>query len=961
MGPMRPRRIEKLFERYRDQADGAALAAVFDATAPRLLELACHLVRDPSEAEDLVQSTFLAAIRHAQRFDSSAPLEGWLYGILWREALKAKRRAARRVDPRDVDQPAESDPGEVLAAAELPQAVREALETLPRHERDVLEPFLLEDLRADEIARKLKRSAGTVRSQIHRALGRLRRNLPASLTPVAGMIPIRGLDVVRTHVLAAAGVPPGTVAAVVGGGVASRVGIVVATLVIASGGWLAVRLVQRSSTDEPKTAVRLESEDGATSSRQPVVVPPTSERAPVPAGGARLALTVVNWPMAHPAAGLRVEIWPRVPGKSVADSPSSVPDQKPVAEGVLDARGELELDVPVRQPLRIALPEQGDARDISGDPAPFGGKPFDLDGIEPGERKALRIQVLFGREFNSYGRVVSDEDGQPIAGARVLSIGSDPAGDAASEFATGAGNHARWLEAGADGMFELKLTYEQQFLAKLAILAPGRSPMLTRDRGGSSRESPSVFRLLRNASLHGRMFDDTAQSNAPFTVRLSARCYELSSGEGRADWISESPGVSWETECDRDGRFDFAELPARARLDVRVLRGDKQVLWINGHSLDAPILDPGESRELELRVRTGAKVTGVAFDKNLAPVPKHGIWLLRMVIDTIYNPGPVGVLISGDNEMVVARTQSDEQGRFKFENVEPGTWWVGLEPPPGNQSPAPTDPVIPLAVQFEVPKAVPSVEVNIKPKNTLPIRGRVLKPDGSPSPDTSIALAKENDFGPQSGVSGPDGSFSVVPVDAGPWKLCAHGSWTCVDSDPVEAQAGQDGVILRLKVAASISGEVACADCGEDRLLEVSILGEQIEYWAHGTAFQHGQRFEFSGLRAGTYHVLAQCEPDRVAFVRDIKVDAGAVISNVHVELTTGAVLVLRYTGNRETYNFGLWLGDVTAGSKDVPKGTTRRIIVPPGVVKLRPDAGGTERVLTVRAGTETEVVLDDT
>jgi collagenase-like PrtC family protease len=48
----------------------------------------------------------------------------------------------------------------------------------------------------------------------------------------------------------------------------------------------------------------------------------------------------------------------------------------------------------------------------------------------------------------------------------------------------------------------------------------------------------------------------------------------------------------------------------------------------------------------------------------------------------------------------------------------------------------------------------------------------------------------------------------------------------------------------------------------------------------------------------------------------------------------------------------------VTAGSKSVAKGGMRRIIVPPGVVRLRPDAGGTEHVLTVRAGTETEVFV---
>jgi RNA polymerase sigma-70 factor (ECF subfamily) len=962
---MRSRRVQRLFLRYREHADGAALAAVFDATAPRLLELACHLAPDSAAAEDLVQSTFLAAIRDPHRYDQRAPLEAWLYGILWREAQKARRHVSRFVDPadpQDLGVSTELDPADTLAVAELPLVVREALERLPKQEREVLEPFLLEDLRADEIARKLQRSAGTVRSQIHRALGRLRRNLPASLTPMAGMIPIRGLSAVRGEVLTAAGVSPATAAALVGGGLASRVGIGVAALVLASGGWVAVRLAQRASADGPKTAVRLESEESAGSSRQPVVVPAASERAPVPADGARLALSVVNWPSESPVAGLRVELWPRVPGQASSYPHVQKAGETPVAEGVLDANGELELDLPVRQPLRIEMPAQGKGDEIFGSLVPFRGQPFDLEALEPGERKTLRMQVLFGREFSRYGRVVADEDGLPIAGARVLSIGREPSGDAGSEFATDAGNHARWLETGAEGIFELKLTYEQQFGAKLAILAPGRSPMLTRDLGGTSRGSPSEFRLLRSASLHGRVSDDSAQPNARFSVRLSTRCYELSSGEGRADWISESPGVSWGTDCDRDGRFDFPELPARAQLDVKVLQGDKEVLWINGESPDAPRLDPGESRELELRTRTGARVTGVAFDKNLVPVAKHRIWLLRMVIATIIDPGPVGVLISDDSQMVVARTVSDEQGRFTFENVEPGTWWVGIAPPDNYSSPAPSDPVIPLAVQFEVPKGVTSVAVDIRPKNTLPIRGKVLKPDGTPLADAGIYVFKSDDSGPGSGRSGPDGSFEIVPTDPGTWKLRA---WApdqgFADSPVIEARAGDVGVLLRLVPGAGISGHLFGSGSEDHASVEIQFFGRGMDGdgFIRGTV---GQEFEFSPLPAGTYDLFAVCEPDRVGLVRGIVTKTGAGTGNVRVELSTAAVLVVKYVGMGQSRSFEAWIGDTLVHvTTSVEKSAARRLLLPAGIVKLRPSSAGSERVLTVRAGTETEVVLDDT
>lgn len=211
---MHDRAIDRLFGRFRDRHDGAALAAVFDATSRELFDVACHLIRDPVEAEDLVQATFVAAIRRAREFDGRAPLRGWLYGILWREAGRARRNAARRADPDRLVERREPEPIEGLLASELPFAVQRALDELPAHYRDVLVPLLREGRAPDEIARTLRRSAGTVRSQIHRGLGELRRALPRDLVPMTGLVAvqIRGLVHVRGEVLRAAGFSPAVAA-----------------------------------------------------------------------------------------------------------------------------------------------------------------------------------------------------------------------------------------------------------------------------------------------------------------------------------------------------------------------------------------------------------------------------------------------------------------------------------------------------------------------------------------------------------------------------------------------------------------------------------------------------------------------------------------------------------------------------------------------------------------------------
>jgi len=221
---MKARNLERLFVSFRDRGDGAALAAVFDRTSEELLQVACHLVLDPSLAEDVVQATFLTAIRQAERYDGSSPVQGWLYGILWREAAKIRRDGARQADPSQLVARSAEDPADSLAAAEVPEEIVRALRRLPDPYREVVEPHLCEGRSPGEIARLLGRSPGTVRSQIHRGLERLRRNLPAGLAPAQGMIALklRGLEAVRESVLASAGAPSNAAAtAASSGGLAS--------------------------------------------------------------------------------------------------------------------------------------------------------------------------------------------------------------------------------------------------------------------------------------------------------------------------------------------------------------------------------------------------------------------------------------------------------------------------------------------------------------------------------------------------------------------------------------------------------------------------------------------------------------------------------------------------------------------------------------------------------------------
>jgi RNA polymerase sigma-70 factor (ECF subfamily) len=178
---MSPESIEAAFARFCERCDPAAMAEVFDRTAPELRPLARRLTRGRIEADDLIQETFLAAIENRASFDVSRPLMPWLVGILVRQASAARRRARREVDPARFELKLQSAPDEDAEAGEFQRIVLDALSRLSSHDRAVLMPLLFDNKRAVQIARELGSRPDTIRMRIHRGLDRLRRLLPAGV------------------------------------------------------------------------------------------------------------------------------------------------------------------------------------------------------------------------------------------------------------------------------------------------------------------------------------------------------------------------------------------------------------------------------------------------------------------------------------------------------------------------------------------------------------------------------------------------------------------------------------------------------------------------------------------------------------------------------------------------------------------------------------------------------------
>ena len=237
------RAIEDGFRRWRAHRDPGALAEVFDATAPRLLRLAVHLVGDAAAAEDLVQKTFVTAIEEAATFDARRPLEPWLAGILTNHARALRREARREPDLARLVERGQRTPLEEASSRELAGEVARALDALPEPYRETLLLRVRHGMKAADIAHLVGVSPVAVRVRIHRGLEMLRKRLPAgvALGALLALEPARGLAALREAVLAhasraAAAAPSAGLAAKVGGTlVAKKVGL--ALVVVALGLW----------------------------------------------------------------------------------------------------------------------------------------------------------------------------------------------------------------------------------------------------------------------------------------------------------------------------------------------------------------------------------------------------------------------------------------------------------------------------------------------------------------------------------------------------------------------------------------------------------------------------------------------------------------------------------------------------------------------------------------------------
>jgi RNA polymerase sigma-70 factor, ECF subfamily len=181
-----------LLTAIRDRADTPDRRALFDGllrdSHRQAYSLAFRLTGNATEAEDLVQESYLRAFRFFHRYDPSLPFTSWLYRIMSNAHIDSVRRKGRfrttsihatlgdggtAWDLPDI----ENSPDRALMEGSVEAPVQAALMGMNPEFRTAVLLADVEGLAYEEVAEIMGTSVGTVRSRIHRGRKQLRNHL----------------------------------------------------------------------------------------------------------------------------------------------------------------------------------------------------------------------------------------------------------------------------------------------------------------------------------------------------------------------------------------------------------------------------------------------------------------------------------------------------------------------------------------------------------------------------------------------------------------------------------------------------------------------------------------------------------------------------------------------------------------------------------------------------------------
>jgi RNA polymerase sigma-70 factor (ECF subfamily) len=166
-----------------------ALAILFRRYARMVRAVTCRILRDESEADDLVQDVFLFVYQKATLFDSErGSARSWIVQIAYHRAIDRRRYLTTRhfYTRLELDEATAQVNGPNRGTGFYEQSiegvfgrerVRKIAESLSVDQRQVLELYFYEGHTLEEIAKEIKQTVGNARNHYYRGLEKMRRGI----------------------------------------------------------------------------------------------------------------------------------------------------------------------------------------------------------------------------------------------------------------------------------------------------------------------------------------------------------------------------------------------------------------------------------------------------------------------------------------------------------------------------------------------------------------------------------------------------------------------------------------------------------------------------------------------------------------------------------------------------------------------------------------------------------------
>ncbi|MBI5432250.1 MAG: carboxypeptidase regulatory-like domain-containing protein [Planctomycetes bacterium] len=392
--------------------------------------------------------------------------------------------------------------------------------------------------------------------------------------------------------------------------------------------------------------------------------------------------------------------------------------------------------------------------------------------------------------------------------------------------------------------------------------------------------------------------------------------FELNFGSDLYD-----PDPSWTATAPPDGRCELSDVAPNVPLDIEVSRDGQIVLQRE----QVVTLEPGETRELELSIGSGATIEGVVQDTAGRAIAGASLWLVKSEYDAL-------AYLRRYNEPN-ATTVADADGRFRFERVAAGKWKLGPAPVDAYRAKVDESMLAPLPILVEVSPDATVVEVTLVAHRGLFITGSVLDDEGKRVWKISVqAHAEPATF--LNTTSDENGDFVLGPLAPGEFELQAgeHDDEFAA-GEVVTARAGERDVVLRVVPAAILFGSVVdAAGATHEATLFVQHNGGEGLFRGGYTTSTEGE-FRLNGFNTGEYSVVAR----NGLLVGAVAATAvgGEERGPLRIELKQGASLELAWKGTGESAQYVVRSGSIDVASSWVTKRGPSIDVVPAGTISI--------------------------